>query len=666
MTKTGWLYAAAILLYLPLNVYTGTIAEWRHWPNALRALLVEGTFYHLWYLPASMVGAAIVGALLVKLRTGYALVVAGGLYIVGLLGDSYYGIAAQAPALKAFYDVVFMFGEYTRNGLFMAPLFFALGAHLARMEAERNEAGASRADTSSRAGARSALLAPLVGLVVSAVLLAAEALILRHDNIPRHDSMYVMLVPCMLFVFHSLLAWRGAAPAHIRVMALHIYIVHPLMIVLVRGLAKAVKLEPLLIDNSVVHFIAVAVGSIGASVCYSLLLRVIRGRIAGRQVAGGSPLPDRAWLDINMAHLRYNAHALREALPPGCQLMAVVKANAYGHGDVEVARQLSRVGVRAFAVATIDEGVRLRQRGIKGDILVLGYGAPDRAADIARYNLTQTVVDAEHAQSLNACQHHINVHIKINTGMHRLGANEGDAEQVARIYRCGYLHVQGMFTHLSVADSRNPEDESFTAEQINKFYRLVDELEARGMKPPNIHIQSSYGLLNYPGLKCDYARIGIALYGVLSAPGAPTRQPVQLRPVLELKARVALVRTIEAGESVGYGRQFVAERETRIAVLPIGYADGLPKELACGKGEALLHGVRAPIVGRICMDQLMVDVTELPDVKTGDIAALIGGDAGRLSAERLSAEQVADAAGTITNELLSRLGHRLPRVIHHA
>lgn len=654
LVRTAWLYAAAILLYIPLNVYTGTIREWKHWPSALRALLVDGTFYHLWYLPASLVGAAIVGALLTRLRIGCVLALSTGLYAIGLLGDSYYGLAAQAPPLKTFYDALFLFGDYTRNGLFMAPVFFALGALLAKREAAR---GASGSPPQGRAAVR----APLVPLAVSVALLTAEALVLRRYELPRHDSMYVMLAPSLYFLFQSLLAWKGrAAPALLRPMALHIYIVHPLIIVLVRGLAEALQLEPLLIGNSIVHFAAVAVGSVGASLCYSRLLRAAGPRF-GRP-AGQAGSADRAWLDISMPHLRHNAQALRGLLPAGCELMAVVKANAYGHGDVEVARQLSRTGVRAFAVATVDEGVGLRKRGVKGEILVLGYSVPERAGDIARYRLTQTVVDGEHAESLNARRQRIRVHIKVDTGMHRLGASGGDAGQIARIYRCGYLQVDGIFTHLSVADSRSPEDEAFTKEQIGKFDRLVDELDALGMKPRKIHIQSSYGVLNYPGLRCDYARIGIALYGVLSVPGAPTKQPAPLRPVLELKARVALVRTVAAGESVGYGRQFVAQRETRIAVLPVGYADGLPKELACGKGEALLHGARVPIIGRICMDQLMLDVTALPEVKPGDIAVLIGGD----GTECLTAEQVAAAAGTITNELLSRLGHRLQRVIREA
>jgi serine/alanine racemase len=290
--------------------------------------------------------------------------------------------------------------------------------------------------------------------------------------------------------------------------------------------------------------------------------------------------------------------------------------------------------------------------------LILGYTEPRRAAELVHYRLTQTVVDGEHAQRLKAAGQPIAVHLKVDTGMHRLGFSDQHAAEIARLLEYEPLDVQGIYTHLSVADSLDGEDLAFTKEQIQRFHHLLEELVSRGLRPPKTHLQSSYGLFNHHPLRCDYARIGIALYGALSSPQAALKRSIDLRPVLALKARVALVRTISAGESVGYGRQFVAQRETRMAVLAIGYADGLPRELASGGGSVLLRGCRAPLIGRICMDQLMVDVTELPDIKQGDIATLIGRD-GR---EEISAEQVARAAGTITNELFSRLGDRLERV----
>lgn len=365
---------------------------------------------------------------------------------------------------------------------------------------------------------------------------------------------------------------------------------------------------------------------------------------------------ERAWVEINLPNLRHNVEVLWGALPDKCEIMAVVKANAYGHGDIEVATHLNRMGIQAFAVATIDEGIRLRKKGVKGEILILGYTAWQRAGELFHYRLSQTVVDAEHANGLNRFGKPIQVHIKVDTGMHRLGENYRHVSEIARIFHFENLKIKGIFTHLCASDSTEADDVAFTKRQIENFFGLLKELRQRQKPLPKIHIQSSYGVLNYPGLQCDYARIGIALYGVLSAPGAQTA--LDLRPVLKLKSKVALVGTVEAGESAGYGRGFVARKETRIAVIQIGYADGLSRNLSCGNGTALLHGRRVPIIGRVCMDQLMVDVTGLPNVQKGDIATLIGKEC----TEEITAEQVAVSAGTITNELLSRLGERLERV----
>ena len=367
---------------------------------------------------------------------------------------------------------------------------------------------------------------------------------------------------------------------------------------------------------------------------------------------------ERAWAEINLNNLKHNVKALREILPAGCELMAVVKANAYGHGDVEIAANLSQIGISSFAVATIDEGIRLRTHGIKGEILILGYTLPERTAELVRYHLTQAVIDYDHAKQLNAFGKPMAVHIKINTGMNRLGESCNRTAEIDKILRCQNLEVCGIFTHLCVADSAQPDDIEFTTNQIYSFYAVLDQLCQLGHTLPKVHIQSSYGVLNYPELQCDYARIGIALYGALSSPDDKTKLQLDLRPVLALKARVVLIRTITAGESVSYGRQFMAQRDTRVAVISIGYADGLPRNLSYEKAYVLIRGCRAPIIGRICMDQLMVDVTDIPVVKRDDIATLIGKD----GSEKITAEQVAANAGTIANELLSRLGTRLERI----
>lgn len=367
---------------------------------------------------------------------------------------------------------------------------------------------------------------------------------------------------------------------------------------------------------------------------------------------------DRSWLEINLDNLTYNVQLLYGVLPPKCAIMAVVKANAYGHGDVDIARHLNKIGINSFAVATIEEGIHLREHGIEGEILVLGYTAAQRISELAHYDLSQTVVSLEHAKQIDDFGTPAQVHVKVDTGMHRLGESYEHVSEIAQIFDYKTLEIEGIFTHLCVADSLDVRDVKFTEGQIQRFYYLLDELRNRHIWIPNTHIQSSYGILNYPELQCDYVRPGIALYGVLSSPDDVTKVQLPLQPVLALKTRVAQVRMIEAKESVGYGRQFVAHTNTKIAVLPIGYADGLPRNFSHGDNYVLIHGRKAPIIGRICMDQFMVDVTEIPGVKSGDIATIIGRD----GEEKISAEKIALNAGTITNELLSRLGSRLERI----
>ena len=365
----------------------------------------------------------------------------------------------------------------------------------------------------------------------------------------------------------------------------------------------------------------------------------------------------RAWAEISLSNLKHNLETLKSVLPPECGFMAVVKANAYGHGDIAVSRYCNKIGIGRFAVATIEEGIRLRLRGIKGEILILGYTDPQRIRELVQYHLTQTVVGLEHARQLNSCHLPLCVQIAVDTGMHRLGVDCKHGKEIEKIMDCENLKVCGLYSHLCASDSETPEDREYTNRQIQDFRDLLNNLKQDGYPIPPVHIQSSYGILNYPDLRCSYVRPGIAMYGVLSSASDQTVTSAVLRPVLSLKARVVLVRMVSSGESVGYGRAFTATRETAVAVLPIGYADGLPRSLSCGNGEILLHGQRAPIIGRICMDQLMADVTDIPDVNPGDVATLIGCD----GQETISAEQVADEAGTITNELLSRLGTRLER-----
>lgn len=636
LKRTAFLYGAAVLLYLPLNIYAGAPGEWRRLPELLKDIAFDGTFYHLWYLPAAAVGACIAWLLLNKLNSRVAFAVSLSLYIAGLLGDSYYGLTESIPLLEAVYQSLFLFFDYTRNGLFFAPVFFMLGALLAR-----------RTKSIS-------MKACLMGLAVSFGLMLAEGLLLQGFKLQRHDSMYLMLLPCMFFLFQSLLFLNGKSLKYLRSLSMLIYLIHPAVIVAVRGFSKAAGLQGLLIDHSIFHFLAVASVSLGASVVL-VTLRNVKAVYKSEAIQRHT---DRAWVELDMSHLRHNVQIFKAALPPGCKIMAVVKANAYGHGAAEISACLNRAGVDSFAVATIGEGIHLRRKGIKGEILVLGYTAASRASELFRHRLSQTVVDAEHARELNRFGKPLRIHIKVDTGMNRLGENYRRAAEIASIFDCRNLRVMGIYSHMCVPDSPQAQNVAYTNAQIRHFHELLDGLRQKRIQLPATHLQSSYGVLNYPELRCSYARIGIALYGVLSTSGPQAGDSLDLRPVLALKSKVVLVKTIEEGESVGYGREFVAQKETKVAVISIGYADGFQSSPREGKSHVLIHGRRAPVIGRICMDQLMADVTGLPGIKRGDVVTLIGRD----GSEEIPAEEAAANAGTITNELLSRLSGRLERV----
>ncbi len=378
----------------------------------------------------------------------------------------------------------------------------------------------------------------------------------------------------------------------------------------------------------------------------------IRPRPDSQIPGAAAPGTGRAWIELNLENLAHNVRQLSDAMGTESQLMAVVKAEAYGHGGREINACLQRCGVRAYAVATVDEGVQLRREGITGEILILGYTDPARAWELERFDLIQTLISYDYALALSGRGRAVRAHLKIDTGMHRLGFDHADTAQVLDAFSLPNLRVEGIFTHLCDADRLTAESVQFTRGQLLRFDVLLQKLHDAGIPRLKIHMQSSYGLLNYPGLHSDYVRVGIVLYGASSAPDCETRLQLDLRPVLSLRARVVLIRSVPKGEYVGYGRTFQAPRDTKIAVLPIGYADGVPRNLSGGKGSVLLCGQKAPIVGRICMDQLTVDVTDIPGVQTGMAATLIGRDGG----EEITAAQMADSAGTISNELLSRLG----------
>lgn len=629
MSKIGQLYGLSIVLYLPLNIYSGYFSESLTPFTILKDLVFDGTFYHLWYLPALMLGTAVVFYVYghCSFRTLFALT--ASMYIIGLLGDSYFGWARQIPALHALYGWLFQWFDYTRNGLLFAPLYMALGAWTAR-----------------RNPAPKRLKAGIGWLLASLCLLFAEGILLRAYGVPRHDSMYVFLVPAVYVLFLLLLGRPGGDDKNLRRISTWMYIVHPIAIVLVRGAGKAAGIGPVVVSNSAGHFLAVT--------AVSVLLAVFIVRFTGKKPKS----THRAWAEIRLDSITHNVNELRRVLPPECGLMAVMKADAYGHGSAAVSKHLNRIGIRHFAVAEINEGIALRKKGVKGEILVLGYTAPSRFKDLRRYNLAQTVIGADYADALSRFGKPLRVHIKIDTGMSRLGERCDNRERIYSMYRHRNLRISGTFTHLSEADSLEEKDIAFTEAQISRFFEIAAQLRRQGIDPGRLHIQSSYGILNYPGLSCGMARPGIVLYGLLGREDDEVRTEIDLRPAFSLKARIALVKEMKAEEGVGYGRMYTAVKPGKIATVCIGYADGVPRMLAKNGGAVLIRGQRAPIAGNICMDQLMAEVTHIGDVKEGDVVTIIGRD----GEETITTGEVARLCGTIANEIVSGIGSRVVRV----
>ncbi|MDY4997117.1 MAG: serine racemase VanT catalytic subunit [Bacilli bacterium] len=370
-------------------------------------------------------------------------------------------------------------------------------------------------------------------------------------------------------------------------------------------------------------------------------------------------LQDRAWLEINLNNLENNINEIRKTIPSKTKIMAVVKANAYGHGIIDISKKLEQIGIQDFAVATLQEAITLRQNRIKGNILILGFTSIENLHYVIDYDLIQTIVDEEYAEKILNLSYNkkIKVHIKVNTGMNRIGINYKNINFIKELYLSNKIDVLGIFSHLSVSDSNDQEDIDFTKMQISRFNDLIKKLKTDMIDVGKTHLQSSYGILNYPELEYDYVRPGIIMYGIHSEKNMTTKVKLNIKPVLSLKAKITDVKEINENDSVSYGRKYIALQREKIASVSIGYADGYPRNLSCKNVSVLINNHYAQIIGRICMDQLIIKINNL-DVKQGDIVTLIG------ESEKISAETIANCSDTITNELLSRLGERLSRIIN--
>ena len=369
-------------------------------------------------------------------------------------------------------------------------------------------------------------------------------------------------------------------------------------------------------------------------------------------------LCQRAWVEIDQAALAHNVRQLKKLLASKTQLMAVVKADAYGHGATMVARTALDAGAGGLCVATVQEGIQLREAGIEAPILLLGAtNSPEQVRAIAYWQLQPTICTPQQAlvfsETLSGLKKTLSVHLKLDTGMSRLGMPWQEARQfVELVKRLPYLEIKSVYSHLATADSLDP---TVMRLQHQRFEEAIAQLLSAGITPPRLHLANSAATLTDPALHYDLVRVGLALYGLY--PAEHLRGAIDLKPVMQVKARVTQVKTIPPGTGVSYGYQFIAERQMRLAVIGIGYADGIPRNLS-NKMTVLIRGQKVRQIGAITMDQLMLDVSEIPDLQTGEVVTLIGQD-GDLS---ISADDWAQSLGTISWEILCSFKHRLPRV----
>lgn len=369
----------------------------------------------------------------------------------------------------------------------------------------------------------------------------------------------------------------------------------------------------------------------------------------------------RTWCEINLDHIQYNINRIREKAQK--DVIAVVKADAYGHGDKMVCKTLAQSGIAWFAVSNIAEAVSLRKEGITQNILILGYTPPEYAKTLADYRITQTVYDSSYAellhQELARLKLSVPVHVKIDTGMNRIGfphhGTHSAVQDIRNLSAMQYFQLQGIFTHFCHSDSYQDEAFRYTENQADHFFRLIDALEQHGITFDMIHTQNSAGIIAHPNDRCTHVRAGIILYGL--PPSNEMQADFSLRAAMSLKSIVTMVKQVDAGAQVSYGRTFTAGHPMSLATVSVGYADGYSRSFS-SRADVLIRGRRCRIVGRVCMDQIVVDVTDVPGVQTGDPAVLFGTD----GSESVSADELAQLAGTINYEITCSVSRRVPRI----
>lgn len=377
----------------------------------------------------------------------------------------------------------------------------------------------------------------------------------------------------------------------------------------------------------------------------------------------------RAWAEVHLDRLAANLAAVRSCIDESkTQIVCVVKANAYGHDDENTVPFLESLGVSFFAVSNIKEAENLRRYGVKGEILILGHTPSEYARELAEYDIIQAAVSEGYARELSECALSagvkVKIHLAVDTGMGRIGVCAFDdisctaaAESAARISKLGGVILDGMFTHYASADSYSSSDEEYTKNQTDIFFNVCGKAKEMGVSLRHTHCLNSAGGAFHFDPRSTLVRFGIMLYGL--KPDRSLELPCKIEPVMDLKAAVSYVKTLKAGSYVSYGRTYRAEKDITAATIPIGYADGYARSLS-GKAYVLINGQKAPVIGRICMDQLMADVSGIPDVKEGTTVTLIGRDGDEI----ITADDLAEMYDTIGYEIVCGISKRIPRVIY--
>lgn len=388
-----------------------------------------------------------------------------------------------------------------------------------------------------------------------------------------------------------------------------------------------------------------------------LIKEIVRVIVGGGIVPGMSLCYHATTAEVDLEALAYNYHQLRQLAPPSVKFLTVVKADAYGHGAIPVSKKLEELGADFLGVATVQEGAELRNAGIKSPILVLSGIYQEEVEAVLVYQLTPMVYRLEIAEALSAAAKNqgkkIPIHIKVDTGMGRIGVLAEEAAAFAnRLRKFEHLTIEGIASHFSTADGGNS---SFVEEQLQRFMRTLEEMKKVDIDPPFCHIANSAALGTLPAAHFTLARPGIMLYG--SYPSPSLKDEVSLRQVMSWKSIVADLKKVPKDYPISYGRTFITQRPSIIADIPVGYADGYNRRFS-NRGEILIKGMRAPVVGRVCMDWTMVDVTDISGVAVGDEVVLMGKQLGK----EITAEELGERIGTISYEILCSVGKRVPRI----